>query len=180
MTAEPVDRPWHQRRSKPMRRTPMNRGGKPKQPKDRSKVKARGGFTTRARKMMLERDRGRCVRCGSDALGFWAGHSWQHRDNRGTGGTRDPRRGLPCNGVLLCGSATTGCHGWVENHPELAAWAGWVVMAGEDPADVPVLYAAWGRVCALDEKGGRTVLAGVEPGQLEGLDVDIRVYAVAA
>lgn len=46
-----------------------------------------------------------CVRCGRPA------ESWHHRVAEGRGGPTDP-----WNCVPLCGSGTTGCHGWVEHH----------------------------------------------------------------
>lgn len=74
------------------------------------------------------------------------------------GGTRRGDVNSPANLVLLCGSATTGCHGWVEAHPGEAARLGFRLGQWADPADVPVLY--WGRVWArLDHGGGWTALS---------------------
>lgn len=50
-----------------------------------------------------------CVRCGQSA------QSWHHRVSSGRGGPTDRYNCVP-----LCGSGTTGCHGWVEAHPDLA------------------------------------------------------------
>lgn len=50
-----------------------------------------------------------CVRCGRRAAG------WHHRVAEGRGGPTDR-----WNCVPLCGSGTTGCHGWVE-HNRVAA-----------------------------------------------------------
>lgn len=41
--------------------------------------------------------------------------NWHERLPRGRGGPRDP-----FNAVPLCGSGTTGCHGYVTEHPEWA------------------------------------------------------------
>lgn len=50
-----------------------------------------------------------CARCFRPAQG------WQHRVARGRGGPDDLYNCVP-----LCGSGTTGCHGWAEHHPEEA------------------------------------------------------------
>lgn len=43
------------------------------------------------------------------------------------GGTRWPGINLPSNLLTLCGSGTTGCHGWVEHHPTWAKAHGWSI-----------------------------------------------------
>ena len=58
------------------------------------------------------RDRA-CVRCGARAT------NWHHRLNRSQGGPDDA-----FNLVPLCGSGTTGCHGWVTLHPSEAEAVG--------------------------------------------------------
>lgn len=56
------------------------------------------------------------------------------------GGTSDPNIHDPANLVVLCGSGTTGCHGWVESHRERAIEQGWLVPRRDprQPGDVPV------------------------------------------
>jgi hypothetical protein len=81
-----------------------------------------------------ERDGG-CVVCGT----HWS-PTTQHRVARGMGGTRSLAINLPSNLITLCGSGTTGCHGWVEHHPVFSREAGWSVPRGVDPRTVPVLY----------------------------------------
>lgn len=97
--------------------------------------------------------------------------SLHHRQPRGMGGTkryhvRDALarlvEQLPLLSAmgLLCGTGTTGCHGWVERNRELAAWFGWLVpapvpgrsTAATDPAQVPVVLPDRRRVL-LDEYG---------------------------
>lgn len=97
------------------------------------------GFPTVVRITILERDHYRCARCGRHVAARTVGYSLQHRDNRGMGGTRDVRINWPSNGLTLCGSGTTECHGWVEEHEEEAARCGWVVLSWADPETVPVL-----------------------------------------
>lgn len=58
------------------------------------------------------RDSGCCRRCGAST---WDGDfSRHHRIPHGAGGSALVDRAS--NVVTLCGSGTTGCHGWVEKH----------------------------------------------------------------
>lgn len=98
--------------------------------------------------LVWQRDQGRCVRCGRPAVGEW---SIQHRRARGMGGTRRPDANSAANLVVLCGSATTGCHGWVESHPTEAARWGYRVAQNQDPAQVAVWW--HGRWVGLTEDG---------------------------
>jgi hypothetical protein len=47
------------------------------------------------------------------------------------GGTSRQELALAVNGVPLCGSGTTGCHGWAEGHPLLAELLGWRLLGGD-------------------------------------------------
>lgn len=84
-------------------------------------------------RLVRERDGHVCVRCGT-------GYSLttQHRVSRGMGGTRQPWVNLPANLITLCGSGTTGCHGWVEANPREAMRLGLAVSRYADPQTVPV------------------------------------------
>lgn len=62
-----------------------------------------------------------CVRCGR------YGVTLDHRQNRQSGNTR------PSNLQGLCGSGTTGCHGWKTGHPEDAVAAGFALERWMDP-----------------------------------------------
>lgn len=98
----------------------------------------RGGFSREVREQIVGRDGGRCVRCGMPVP---AGEgSIHHRRPRGMGGTRRRGAGLASNGLLLCGSGTTGCHGWVESHREEARRLGMLVPLSGDPVMSPVRY----------------------------------------
>jgi hypothetical protein len=46
---------------------------------------------------------------------------------------------------MLCGSGTTGCHGWVEENPDTAGEFGWHVRPWQQPCDIYVFYqrTAW-------------------------------------
>lgn len=121
--------------------------------------------------MIWERDAGRCALCGEwlvwefRAEPFEHGWSLHHREDRGMGGVKRARKGrvqprahlaLAANGVLLCGTGTTGCHGKVtrEEVPERLGFS--VSRIGiRRPVDVPLLHALHGWV-RLDNDGGYT------------------------
>jgi hypothetical protein len=82
-------------------------------------------FTAKqVRTMFFEREEQACFYCrrslawslrGSMLSGGWSLH---HRKGRGMGGTREHMT-FP-HGLVLCGTGTTGCHGWVTENPEEA------------------------------------------------------------
>lgn len=80
-----------------------------------------------AREYVNLRDAGVCVRCRRVHPLF--GVNFDHRKNKGQGGPWSAS-----NGQLLCGSGTTGCHGWKTDHPTDAVTEGWAVP-GWDRAD---------------------------------------------
>ncbi len=99
------------------------------------------GPSRKVRALVLERDGYRCARCGKPCGPGIAAYSLQHRVPRGSGGTSDPAANSPCRLVLLCGTATTECHGAVENHDDPADNAkGYRLKMGQDPALEPVQY----------------------------------------
>jgi 5-methylcytosine-specific restriction endonuclease McrA len=95
---------------------------------------------------IIMRDESCCVRCGV-SLRVPLDYSIHHRIPRGRGGSN-----RLSNLILLCGSATTGCHSWIESHRGESYRQGWLVRTDEDPATVPVLYGGRGRVL-LDNNG---------------------------
>jgi len=114
---------------------------------------ARNELTEAQRAEVIARASMRCERCGS-YLAYEA-FSIHHRLPRGRGG-----RNELSNVVLLCGSATTpnGCHADVESRREQAYVDGWLVRSEMDPAEVPVIHVAFGRVL-LDNDGGYAAAA---------------------
>ncbi|WP_280499411.1 HNH endonuclease [Nocardia cyriacigeorgica] len=96
---------------------------------------------TEARRIIDTRCGGRCERCGQ------AGYTIHHRRKRSQGGTWEPS-----NLLALCGSGTTGCHGWVEANPNLATAFGFWLRHGQDSTTTPVWL--WGRGVLLDDAGG--------------------------
>lgn len=87
--------------------------------------------------------------CEVRIVGFCLGRAsnFQHRKNRSQGGLF-----LPSNGLDVCGSGTTGCHGWIHSHPKLSRDNGWMVRGSDDPAEVPFRHWQWGWV-RLDDRG---------------------------
>jgi hypothetical protein len=105
----------------------------------------------------VARDNGRCVACGRTTTQV------QHRRAKGMGGTSDLSANLPANLVLLCGSATTGCHGRAEDRAD--PWGedrGYVLSHGRGvppPTAAPVWR--FGRWWLLDDHGRAARTPGV-------------------
>lgn len=75
--------------------------------------------------------------------------SVHHRKPRGMGGTRRADVHGLHHLMLLCGSGTTGCHGWVERNRAAARDRGLLVPQAMDATEVPVVL--WsGRRVLLD------------------------------
>jgi hypothetical protein len=106
----------------------------------------------------MDRDGGRCFRCGEPLRDGW--YSCHHRKLKSGGGTDSLD-----NRIMLHGSGTTGCHGWVHAHPQLARESGWLVSRYAEPGEVPVLHwergmvylLADGRVETTEERARRLV-----------------------
>lgn len=110
--------------------------------------------TRETHRLTARRDHYRCLRCGNELDHIWSGHSLHHRHMRSH---PFPGLHLPANLIHLCGSGTTGCHGWVHNHPKTAMEYGWIVSMGEDhPENIPVWDAHQGWLL-LDNQGGYTL-----------------------
>jgi hypothetical protein len=105
------------------------------------------------------RDGNTCVRCrrGTDV-------TRDHRKGRGVGG-----KTVVENLQLLCGTGTTGCHGWKTTHPAEAIEDGYTVPGWADPAEYPgkrwmrtsnnVLIATW---CLYNPDGTITSISDRE------------------
>jgi hypothetical protein len=109
------------------------------------------GFSQPVRELVMLRCGARCERCGQFLFGVSS--SIHHRRRRGMGGVSGARADVsnsPANALVLCGSATTGCHGWAEANPTRAHDEGIVLRQDENPAAMPVeLYV--GRVLLTDD-----------------------------
>lgn len=90
------------------------------------------------RQTVIGRAQQRCESCGSASQ--YLGWSVHHRKPRGMGGTSLVSSASPANLLLLCGSGTTGCHGWFENHRTEAKVQGILVPRHAEPTKVPVYY----------------------------------------
>lgn len=105
----------------------------------------------KARQVVAARSGGRCEICrSSESLTF------SHRKPTSLGGLW-----APSNGIRACGSGTTGCHGWVEHHPDYAEQAGWRVPSWADPEQTPLWLnpvLAWAGWVLLDHWGGYVYL----------------------
>lgn len=89
---------------------------------------------------ILERAGYSCEVCGI-GLGPDRGWDWsvQHRVPRQAGGTKAPWINAPSNLLIVCGSATTGCHGVIESHRSGAVAGGWLILARQNPRNVAAL-----------------------------------------
>lgn len=121
-----------------------------------------GSFSDAARAAIYEATGGRCAGCGSPQV------TAQHRRARGKGGTSRAEIGQPGNGVALCGSGTTGCHGWAEHHPAAALLLGWRLDASDDLVGAP-FWTRHGWYCWGVEDGWWYV-AYVDPAELDHAD----------
>lgn len=80
-----------------------------------------GDFTAATvRRVFFERDGERCFMCRRPLRWEDRGIGWSahHRKPRGSGGVFGAAAALiasAANCLILCGSGTTGCHGWVEH-----------------------------------------------------------------
>lgn len=101
------------------------------------------------RAIVWERDEAACVRCGVNLMSREG--SFHHRRL----GKRSDNR--PSNLILLCGSGTTYCHGWVHHNRAAAFDAGWIVSRHgpeTNTLEIPVTYGqprAEGQYLLLDE-----------------------------
>lgn len=100
-----------------------------------------------ARRLVRERSGGICEVCSAARA-----TNFQHRKGRSQGG-----RWTASNGLDVCGSGTTGCHGYIHAHPDEACVKGWTVKSWDDERAVPVDLPAFGPVLLNDEGGWTAV-----------------------
>lgn len=103
-----------------------------------------GAFTPKTRWIIIARDTDddgvpRCQWCGEPVRIDWGEYSLQHRRARGMGGSKLADTGQAHNGALVHGSATTGCHHYIESHPKEAAERGFRIPQGSNPARIPLI-----------------------------------------
>ena len=112
-------------------------------PKPEPPLRLTGKALSHRNALIDRREQQRCARCG---VVIWAGGSRHHRKFKSRRGGDEVS-----NGVLLCGSGTTGCHGWAHHNPIAAREAGFAVGQSEDPRLVPVKHAVHGLVWLRDD-----------------------------
>jgi hypothetical protein len=105
---------------------------------------------SQGRAVVYARSGGAC-----ELRGVHRAESWSHRMAKSRGGLW-----RPSNGLHLCGSGTTGCHGWLEAHPLWAGEGGWHIrrLHTANPLDIPVYLRPTGMEPGwflLDDAGGR-------------------------
>lgn len=116
-----------------------------------------GAFSPATRRRIIDRDDSCCVACGKYVVIAYGDYSIQHRKARGMGGTR--RKATAADGLLVHGTGTTECHGFIEANPEWAVTMGYRVPQWEDVREVPVYVAGLGWRL-LDDGGNAHPLAG--------------------
>jgi hypothetical protein len=131
-------------RTEPMARTPIRRfkvvtrEGAPVVVFPQRKAPADTGPGKVTRRLVLERDGYQCVRCGRPAGPGIGIYSIQHRVARGVGGGNSP-----ANLIVLCGTATTLCHGEVEaKRDPHDLEAGYRLESSQDPGAEAVMLAS--------------------------------------
>lgn len=92
---------------------------------------ANNQIPTKARQVVRERDKGKCVRCRGPAT------AWHHRRSRSV---RDLHQHCPCNGISLCRA----CHDWVHANPFHARSKGWIVSRHADPSEMQLEHVQLG------------------------------------
>jgi hypothetical protein len=130
------------KRNTELRRTPLKRTTTTTKGR-RMPTKTKSG-RTEAELAAIERDGPNCQRCGK-VLGApewrtseWSEWSLHHRKLKGRG-TPPREYDLVENLVVLCGSGTTGCHGWAHAERLKSHEDGWTCWTGDTPADRPLI-----------------------------------------
>jgi hypothetical protein len=103
---------------------------------------------TEAEQAAKDRDGDTCQRCGRNLQGQPA--SKHHRKLKGRG-TPPEEFDRVENIVVLCGTGTTGCHGWAHAERTASHEAGWTCWTWEDPAVRPCLTLVGTMVMFLED-----------------------------
>lgn len=111
-------------------------------------MSAASRFRPTTREAIVGRDLFRCVVCGDPT------EQIQHRRPAMMGGSRQEWIHLPANGVLACGSGTSGCHGRMESFRMAARDCGLLLRPIEQAGSTPVWYEREEEWRFLDDAGG--------------------------
>ena len=117
------------------------------------KSRRKTGATDEVRMNVMVRANFRCERCGTSVQSIPM--SIHHRRPRAMGGTHRPETNYPSNLMALCGTGTSGCHGYLESNRTEAMDYGFIVPQYEIPSNVPVKTYTHGWVY-LDDEGSFT------------------------
>jgi hypothetical protein len=120
------------------------------------KSRRKTGATEEVRMSVMVRAAFRCERCGVSIQSIPM--SIHHRRPRAMGGTTRPETNYPSNLMALCGSGTSGCHGYLESHRSEAMDYGFIVPQYEQPNNVPVKTYMNGWVLLNDDGSFSTTL----------------------
>lgn len=106
------------------------------------------------KRLVKARADGMCEGCG-----LVVGQSWSHRIPKGVGGLWSAS-----NGLWLCGSGTTGCHGRLEADRRAHRPLGWDVPRRRDTTTTEVvIWQRGARIRALLDNSGDLVVLGPAP-----------------
>ena len=97
----------------------------------------------------------KCERCRQDFIGKPI--SIHHRRPRMMGGSKNAELHKPANLLALCGTGTSGCHGWVESNRDKARELGYLIAKVESAEQIPFkdLNGDWWQI---DNYGQKTQL----------------------
>ena len=87
---------------------------------------------TPAEQAAKDRDGANCLRCGID---LWERPASKHHRKKRRFKDADRVENI----VILCGTGTTGCHGWCHAEDRSARTLGWVVASWDKPAEIPLI-----------------------------------------
>ncbi len=97
----------------------------------------------------------KCERCDRDFLGYPV--SVHHRRPRMMGGSKNEMLHEMANLIVLCGTGTSGCHGWIESNRAVARELGYLIQKIESAEEIP-FQGKSGLWFKIDNKGQKTQL----------------------
>ena len=109
------------------------------------------------RTAVLVRAEFKCEYCYG-ALNLWHSYSVHHRLPRGMGGTKGTKIHQPSYLLVLCGSGTSGCHGFFEQFRRLAKQNGIILYRIDKANEVP-FRDKYGKWWLIDDNGQKHTVA---------------------
>lgn len=120
------------------------------------KSRRKTGASDEVRMSVMMRAGFKCERCGQSVQTIPV--SIHHRRPRAMGGTHRIETNYPSNLMVLCGSGTSGCHGYLESHRAEAKDYGFIIPQYEMPNNVPVKTYSYGWVLLNDDGSFTTTM----------------------